>query len=146
MAGVQPIELVFAVQYTPGKRDSLPSSWNGKSQGAPYAPDEVGAQTPVGVRYCAALSLWSQGTLGFAQGPASATLPDPVRSSQYVPEISAGSQLPLTSNPYAALPLREAPAATSDEESLLSYLSDKALHIDEITRDRKSTRLNSSHQ
>ena len=79
-------------------------------------------------------SRQSQGTNQLIRESTAKIVVTPEQLCEELNLISAGSQLPLTSNPNAALPLREAPAATPDEESLLGYLNDKALHIDEIAR------------
>ena len=79
-------------------------------------------------------SRQSQGTNQLIRESTARIVVTPEQLCEELNLISAGGQLPLTGTANAALPLREAPSATSDEESLLKYLSEKALHIDEIAR------------
>ncbi|MEP7215223.1 MAG: DNA-processing protein DprA [Anaerolineaceae bacterium] len=79
-------------------------------------------------------SRQSQGTNQLIRESTARIVVTPEQLCEELNLISAGGQLPLTSNSSAALPLREVPTATPDEASLLTYLSDKAVHIDEIAR------------
>ena len=79
-------------------------------------------------------SRQSQGTNQLIRESTARIVVTPEQLCEELNLISAGGQLPLTSNASAALPLREAPAATSDEQSLLTHIGDRALHIDDIAR------------
>lgn len=79
-------------------------------------------------------SRQSQGTNQLIRESTARIVVTPEQLCEELNLISAGGQLPLTAGASTALPLREAPAATSDEQSLLTHLGDKPLHIDEIAR------------
>lgn len=79
-------------------------------------------------------SRQSQGTNQLIRENTARLVATPEQLCEELNLLSIGGQLPLTTSTDGALPQREAPGATADEQPLLARLGDAALHVDELAR------------